>query len=81
MERKTPAQQEPVKLPTLQELFSDDVERAGKSEGLKAILNAPPPKMWIPLKTISKVFDLSDKELTPEQTRILTLKQSKPLNK
>lgn len=35
------------KLPTIQELFSDDIELAGKSEGLNAILNTPPPEKWI----------------------------------
>ena len=38
---------EPVKLPTIHELFADDIELAGKSEGLNAILNTPPPEKWI----------------------------------
>lgn len=37
---------EPPKLPTLVELF-DDVALAGKTEGLNAILNTPPPDKWI----------------------------------
>lgn len=36
-----------LKLPTLQELFDDHLEVAGKSEGLNAILNANPPEKWI----------------------------------
>lgn len=36
-----------MSLPTLQELFTDSIEVAGKSEGLNAILNAEPPKAWI----------------------------------
>jgi len=53
MEKKTPqingliAPQEPHKLPTLQELFSDSLEIAGKSEALNAILGASPPERWI----------------------------------
>lgn len=39
--------QEPAKLPTIQELFEDSIELAGKSEGLNAILNTPPPAKWI----------------------------------
>lgn len=35
------------KLPTLAELFSDNIEVAGKAEGLNAILNTPPPAKWI----------------------------------
>jgi len=34
-------------LPTLQDLFSDNMEMAGKSEGLNSLLNASPPKAWI----------------------------------
>jgi hypothetical protein len=48
--KKTPTLpkiQEPPKLPTLAELFADDIELAGKSEGLNAILNTPPPEKWI----------------------------------
>jgi hypothetical protein len=37
---------EPNKLPTLVELF-DDVQLAGKTEGLNAILNANPPDKWV----------------------------------
>lgn len=35
------------KLPTIQELFEDDIIIAGKAEGLNAILNTPPPQKWI----------------------------------
>lgn len=35
------------KLPTLTELFSDDIELIGKTEGLNAILNTAPPEKWI----------------------------------
>ncbi|HTJ53744.1 MAG TPA: hypothetical protein VL443_30020 [Cyclobacteriaceae bacterium] len=38
---------EPIKLPTLVELFDDSIELAAKSEGLNAILNASPPEKWI----------------------------------
>lgn len=34
-------------LPTLQELFSDNIEVAGKVESLNAILNTSPPDKWI----------------------------------
>ena len=50
MDKKTPSipqKAEEFKLPTLQELFSDDIELAGKSEGLNAILNTLPPEKWI----------------------------------
>ena len=53
METKTPSLknlpkvQEPIKLPTLAELFSEEIEIAGKSEGLNAILNALPPAAWV----------------------------------
>lgn len=39
--------QEPPQLPTIQELFSDSLEVAGKQEGLNAILGTPPPEKWI----------------------------------
>lgn len=35
------------KLPTLNELFNESLQKAGKSEGLNAILNAEPPAKWI----------------------------------
>jgi hypothetical protein len=38
---------EPSKLPTLAELFNDSIELIGKTEGLNAILNTPPPDNWI----------------------------------
>jgi hypothetical protein len=34
-------------LPTLQELFSDNIEVVGKAESLNAILNTPPPDKWV----------------------------------
>lgn len=36
-----------LKLPTLQELFSDNIEVAGRSEALNALLTSPPKKEWI----------------------------------
>ncbi len=45
--KNLPKVQEPVKLPTLQELFEDSIEIAGKSEGLNALLNVAPPDKWI----------------------------------
>lgn len=41
------AKPEPIKLPTLSELFEDSIEVAGKQEGLNAILNTRPPDNWI----------------------------------
>lgn len=35
------------KLPTLQELFEDSIQLAGKQEGLNAILSTPPPEKWV----------------------------------
>jgi len=43
---ETPAKIE-SKLPTLNELFEDNAELAGKSEGLNAILNVNPPEKWV----------------------------------
>jgi len=36
-----------IKLPTLAELFDEQLEVAGKSEGLNAILNVAPPEKWV----------------------------------
>ncbi len=36
-----------IKLPTIAELFDDNIEVAGRVEGLNAILNTPPPQKWI----------------------------------
>ena len=52
MEKKTPdltGIQKAVKpkLPTLQELFEENIQLAGKSEGLNLILSTPPPANWI----------------------------------
>jgi len=44
---KLPKPKEPTKLPTLTELFEENIEVAGKSEGLNAILNVAPPAAWI----------------------------------
>lgn len=46
METK-PAVQQEFKLPTIAELFEDNIELAGRMEGLNAILNTPPPEKWI----------------------------------
>jgi len=45
--KNLPKVSEPTKLPTIQELFEDNIELAGKSEGLNAILNTNPPEKWI----------------------------------
>src|SRR6478736_2024627 len=45
--KNLPKVQEQPKLPTIQELFEESIELAGKSEGLNAILNTPPPDKWI----------------------------------
>lgn len=42
-----PKPKEQSKLPTIQELFEDSLEIAGKSEGLNAILNTAPPDKWV----------------------------------
>lgn len=51
LEKKTPNVNGLVptetKLPTLQELFDDSLQLAGKSEGLNAILNTNPPDKWV----------------------------------
>lgn len=52
MEKKTPdltGIQKTVKpkLPTLQELFEDNIQVVGKSEGLNLILSTPPPTNWV----------------------------------
>lgn len=36
-----------LKLPSLQELFQDNIEVAGRSEALNALLTSPPKKDWI----------------------------------
>lgn len=36
-----------INLPTLDELFSEQIELAGKQEGLNAILNVSPPAKWV----------------------------------
>jgi len=38
---------EPSKLPTLQDLLDENIEVAGRSEALNALLNANPPDKWI----------------------------------
>lgn len=44
---KTKNGHEPPKLPTLAELFDDNIALAGKTEGLNAILNTNPPDKWV----------------------------------
>lgn len=39
--------QEPYQLPTLAELFNENIIIAGKTEALNALLNTPPPAPWI----------------------------------
>lgn len=39
--------QEPTKLPTVAELFTENSKVAGRTEELNAILNTPPPKNWV----------------------------------
>lgn len=41
------AKPEEIRLPTIQELFEESIEVAGKQEGLNAILATPPPNKWI----------------------------------
>lgn len=50
MTKKTPelpTLREDIKLPTLQELFDDNIQIGGKSEALNAILNTEPKKEWV----------------------------------
>jgi hypothetical protein len=53
---------EPVKLPTLTELF-DDVALAGKTEGLNAILNTSPPEKWVKKHPFIKQKDTAGNEI------------------
>lgn len=48
--------QEPIKLPTVAELFenSGNIVVAGKSEELNAILSTPPPKEWVKIHPVIK---------------------------
>jgi hypothetical protein len=46
-QNQLPQLTEPSKLPTLQELFEENIELAGKQEGLNAILATPPPDKWV----------------------------------
>lgn len=39
--------QDPFKLPTIAELFDENIELAAKAEGLNAILSTPPPATWV----------------------------------
>lgn len=54
---------QPVQLPTLAELFSDDLELAGKSEALNVILNTPPPEKWIRVHPFIKQKGPDGKEI------------------
>jgi len=47
MENKELAPIQQSKLPTIAELFADELETVAKSEGLNAILNVHPPPAWI----------------------------------
>lgn len=67
MENK-PALQEPSKLPTIVELFSDEIEFAAKQEGLNAILNTPPPDKWLkehPYIKVEKTDQMGNKVKVP----------------
>lgn len=44
---KLPKVKDKAKLPTIQDLFSDSIQLAGKSEALNQILSTPPPDKWI----------------------------------
>lgn len=50
--KKTPSvnglePKKPATLPTLDELFADNIQEAGKTEALNVILNSPPPEKWV----------------------------------
>lgn len=47
MDKKTPIIPKSFTLPTLQELFEDSIEIAGKGEAINALLNNPPKKEWV----------------------------------
>ena len=65
MENKELTTTEPNKLPTLAELFNDSIELAGKSEGLNAILNTPPPEKWIKAHPyIKQEIEIDGKKVT-----------------
>lgn len=65
METKELTTTEPNKLPTLAELFNDSIELAGKSEGLNAILNTPPPEKWIKAHPyIKQEIEIDGKKVT-----------------
>lgn len=40
-------QTQDFKLPTIADLFEDNIELAGRAEGLNAILSTPPPSKWV----------------------------------
>lgn len=44
---KLPKKKEPVKLPSLNDLFNENVKMVGKYEALNVLLNADPPTKWI----------------------------------
>lgn len=51
-------------LPTLQELFSDSLDIAGKAESLNAILNTPPPEKWVKQHPyIKQTIEVDGKEM------------------
>lgn len=55
------ATKEGFKLPTVAELFEDNIELAGRVEGLNAILATPPPVKWV------KDHPIIKQEITNEQ--------------
>lgn len=47
MDNNTQLTTQNAKLPTIAELFEDNIELAGRTEGLNVILNTPPPEKWV----------------------------------
>lgn len=45
--KNLPKVEKKAKLPTIQDLFSDKIQVAGKSEALNLILSTPPPEKWV----------------------------------
>jgi len=45
--KQLPAKQEKIKLPTLVELFSEQIQVAGRTESLNVLLNHEPKKEWV----------------------------------
>lgn len=55
---------QPSTLPTIQDLFEDSIEIAGKAEGLNAILATAPPQKWVKVHPFIKQKD-SNGEYVP----------------